>query len=154
MTVPTIDLVFDGHCAFCTRAANWIERLDRAGRVRLHPLQRPGVLERFGLTEGEALTAAWVFEADAAGRPLRPLRGAAAVNRAIDAALGTRVCSALYRVPGIWWIEDLAYQWIADHRSWFPGATPWCAANPGDCAEAPGGAAYAPGGMGCTVARR
>lgn len=147
MDSSSIDLVFDGHCGFCTRAANWIERADRAGRVTLHPLQRPGVLERFGLTEAEALAAAWAFETDASGKQLRPLRGAAAVNRAIDAALGTRVLSAAYRLPGVWWVQDRVYQWIADHRYLLRGATPWCATHPGDCAETSAG-------MSCTISGR
>src|SRR5699024_6022982 len=84
---PGIDLVFDGDCGFCTRSALWIQGRDRDGRVHLHPLQRPGVLERFGLTHEEALSAVWAFRrgggAGAGFRSTPPYRGAAAVNLAL-----------------------------------------------------------------------
>lgn len=132
---PEIDLVFDGRCGFCTRAALWLERVDRRSRVHLHPLQRPGVLEQFGLTEGEALAALWAFPRGATAHPhaARPYRGAAAVNLAADAAFDTRVFSALYRVPGVWWVQDRAYQWIADHRYLLRGVVPWCEQHTEDC---------------------
>lgn len=142
----SVDLVFDGNCGFCTRAALWLERADRRGRVEIHPLQRPGVLDRFGLTEQEALGAAWAYRRQAdAGAPA-PHRGAAAVNLALDAVFGTRIFSAIYRMPGIWWLQDRGYQWIADHRYLLKGATPWCSQHPEDC---PGAGAD----MSCTLPR-
>lgn len=147
---PSVDLVFDGKCGLCTRIALWLQRVDRRGRVEIHPLQRPGVLGRFGLTEQEALGAAWAFRRPVVtGAPVRstaPHRGAAAVNLTLDAVFGTCLFSTIYRLPGIWWLQDRGYQWIADHRYMLKGVTPWCAQHPEDC---PG----ADGPMSCTIAQ-
>lgn len=151
-----IDLVFDGRCGVCTRAADWLRRRDRRGRIRLHPFQRPGVLERFGLAEAEAREAAWVIEpggvdgargavrgasngaAVGEGSPATRLRGAAAINRALDVALGVRVFLPVYRVPPIRWAQDRAYRWVAEHRYRLRGTTPWCTRHPEDCGALPG----------------
>lgn len=130
-----IDLVFDGGCGFCTRAVGWLRRLDRHGRVRVHPSQGSGVLQRFGLAEEEARAAVWAFQMPdpTAGRPGFRYRGAAAANRALDAALGIRLFVPLYRIPGIAWVQDRAYRWIADNRYRLRGVTPWCAEHPEAC---------------------
>lgn len=128
-----VDLVFDGGCGFCTRCVDWIVRLDRRGRVRLHPAQRPGVRERFALSEADVRDAAWAF------RGGRRTRGAAAVSLALDAALGISALSALHRLPGVRRIEESAYRWVAAHRSRLPGTRPWCSRYPQDCGAGNGG---------------
>lgn len=136
-----IDLVFDGECGFCTRAAAWLARRDRRGRIRLHPYQRPGVLERFGLSAAEAEQAAWAFVAapdrggaDTNGEDAAAgLRGAAAVSLALDAAYGTRIFRRVYGLPLIRQMQDRAYRWVAEHRHRLRGVTPWCTAHPEDC---------------------
>lgn len=132
--MQTLDVVFDGQCGVCTRAAAVLARIDRRDRVRLHPAQRPGVLERFGLSAEDAAAAAWAF---VDGSPDRRYRGAAAVNRALDAALGGRVLSVLYRLPGMRQLQNRAYRWVAEHRYRLRGVTPWCTQHPEDCADAP-----------------
>ncbi|MDO4260027.1 MAG: DUF393 domain-containing protein [Actinomycetaceae bacterium] len=127
MSAAPVHLVFDGHCGFCTRAAGWLRRLDRRQRVQIYPAQRPGVLERFALTENDAQKAAWAFT----GR--RRTAGAAAVNLVLDAALGVKGFSSFYNLPGIHWIQDRLYQWVADHRYMLRGVTPWCEEHPEDC---------------------
>ena len=127
-----VDLVFDGQCGFCTRAAGWIRRLDRRGRVRIHPSQGVGVLERFGLSEAAAHSAAWTFGSDGAGRTVGH-EGAAAVAGALDAALGLRVFLPFYRLPGVRWVQDRVYRWVAEHRYLLRGVTPWCQEHPEDC---------------------
>jgi len=135
-----VDVVFDGDCGFCTRVAYRVLLLDRRGRVTFHPFQRPGVLERFGLTEEEARQAAWAFEtpvraearADDDAPPIR-YRGAAAVARALDAAAGARLAMPLYRVPPLGRLADRAYVWVAENRYRLRGTTPWCSRDPRDC---------------------
>ena len=127
-----LDLVFDGRCGVCTRSAEWLRRRDRRGRIRLHPSQRPGVLERFGVTEAEAAAAVWAFETGASGAPSRH-RGAAAINRALDVALGVRLLMPFYRLPLIRQAQDRGYRWVAEHRHRLRGTTPWCTAHPEDC---------------------
>lgn len=124
-----VDVVFDGRCGFCTLAVARLQRLDRRGSITAYPFQRPGVLERFGLTSEEAQSAAWAFDATAR------FRGAGAAARALDAALGVRLCVPLYRVPPLRLLADRAYRWVADNRSRLRGSAPWCVQHPADCAR-------------------
>lgn len=130
-----VDVVFDGECGFCTRSAGWLQRLDRHGRLRLHPSQGDGVLRRFGLSEEDAKAAVWAFQAPepVAGRPGYRYRGAAAANRAVDAALGIRLFVPIYRLAVIRWVQDRVYDWVVANRYRLPGATPWCQVHPEDC---------------------
>ena len=136
-----LDVVFDGRCGVCTRAALWLARRDRRGRLRLHPYQHPGVLERFGLSEAAAHSAAWAFAGE--GSRARSYRGAAAIDRALDEALGVKVFLPLYLVPGVRWVQDRVYRWVAENRYRLRGVTPWCEQHPGDCGEASGAASCA-----------
>ncbi len=125
---PAVDgqvtLLFDGCCGFCTRTIHWLSRLDRQQRVRPVPYQLRGAPRRHGLTAAECAAAAWAVDADGT-----PHRGAAAVNVALAAALGTSVPVRLYRVRPIGRLQDRAYAWVARHRSRLPGTTPWCQAG-------------------------
>ncbi|MDK7748930.1 DUF393 domain-containing protein [Brevibacterium sp. UMB10442] len=122
-----VDLVFDGQCGFCTRAAYAIKRFDRKARIRLHPAQRPGVHERFSLTETDTQQAAWAFTHD------RSASGAESINLVLDVTFGTRLFTQLYKIPGIRNLQDRAYTWVAEHRYLLRGTTPWCQSHPGDC---------------------
>lgn len=127
MSATTVDLIFDGQCGFCTRAVGWIKRLDKHDRIRIHPFQRSGVKQRFELSESETQSAAWAFSRG------RRVSGAGSINLALDAALGTGLFSAVYRVRAVRWLQDRAYMWIASHRYLLRGVTPWCSARPEDC---------------------
>ncbi|MFT8394958.1 thiol-disulfide oxidoreductase DCC family protein [Propionibacterium sp.] len=133
MNSSAVDLVFDGQCGFCTRCVMWIARRDRHSRVRLHPAQRAGVQDRFGLTEADIRSTVWAF------RSGRRSSGAAAISLVLDAALGVRVCSAVHRLPGVHQVQEKVYQWVANHRYLLPGAAPWCNQHPGDCEPVAGG---------------
>lgn len=69
-------------------------------------------LHRFGLSAGQARGSLWAFDGS------RRWRGAAAVNR-ILAELGGpwRAVAALYHVPGIGALEELAYRLVARNRA-------------------------------------
>jgi predicted DCC family thiol-disulfide oxidoreductase YuxK len=123
--VNTLTLVFDGYCGFCTRSVGWIKRLDRRDRVRVLPCQAPEVAATLGLTRADCEAAAWAFAPDG-----RRYRGAAAVNAALAAALGTALPLRIYRLPLIRVAQDAAYGWIARNRGRFRGVTPWCVAHP------------------------
>jgi predicted DCC family thiol-disulfide oxidoreductase YuxK len=88
------------------------------------PSQIPGATERFGLSREALDRAAWTV--DRAGRTLA---GAAAINRTL-AALGGgfRWLAALLGLPGIGWLEDRLYEWVATHRRYFRrlSVTPEC----------------------------
>lgn len=142
MSAPTVDLVFDGQCGFCTRSVSWISRLDRHSRVRVHPAQRAGVRENFDLSEDDTQTAAWAVTEH------ERLSGAGAINLALDAALGTKVFRLLYRLPGIRWSQDRIYRWVSEHRYLLRGTTPWCSTHPEDCPLAVEGASCSLPGAG------
>ena len=104
--------------------ARWVRRRNRAGRVQAIASQKPGVLERFGVTRAEADRAAWTIDPNG-----RRLEGAAAVNRVL-AELGGPWPSlaSLYRLRPVAAAEEAFYRWFARNRSRFHrfGVTPEC----------------------------
>ena len=127
MRVTSVDLIFDGQCGFCTRAVNWILRLDKHSRLRVHPSQRAGVRERFRLSPDDRQEAAWAIT------PQQRISGAGAINLSLDAALGVSLFSPLYRLPGVRWAQDRIYAWVSSHRYLLRGTVPWCTSRPEDC---------------------
>ena len=104
--------------------ARWVRRRDRAGRVLVIANQKPGVLDRYGISREEADRAAWTID-----RGGKRLGGAAAVNRALGVLGGPwRVVGAAYRLPVVGGAEEAFYRWFASRRSRFKrfGVTPEC----------------------------
>ena len=94
--------------------------------------QKPGVLERYGVTREEADRAAWTIDRDG-----RRLQGAAAVNRVLgELGGGWRMIAAAYRLRPLAAIEEGMYRWFAPRRSRFRrwGVTPECDEPDVDCA--------------------
>lgn len=125
--VPEAVLIFDGECGFCARSLGWLQRLDRRARIDAIPFQRPGIGVEYGLAPEDLAKSIWLIT----DQP--PRSGAAAVSGALDIALGVRVFGWLYRVPGIGWIQERVYRWVATHRHRLKGKTPWCHSHPEDC---------------------
>ncbi len=121
-------LFFDGACGMCTRARNFLVRLDRTGELQTEPFQRAGTAERLGIPAARLGESVWWLDSsgDVAG-------GAEAVNAALCAALGTRLPLLLYRVPGFGYAQEAVYRWVAAHRYRFPGTTPYCESHPAGC---------------------
>ena len=121
-------LFFDGACGMCTRSKDFLLKLDRTGNMHTEPLQSPGAAERLGVAPTSLLDSVrWL---DASGAVYS---GAEAANAAVCAAVGTRIPLAIYRIPGIRFIEEAVYTWVAGHRYRFPGATPYCETHPNAC---------------------
>lgn len=116
-------LVFDGYCGFCTRAVHAVLRSDRRNRVRALPLQGPRVLELTGLSRPAALHQAWWIGADGTRTA-----GAGAMSAAVQAATGLPTLG-LYRLPGLGFLADRTYRWVAEHRRLLRGVTPHCEAD-------------------------
>lgn len=121
------DLIFDGRCGFCARAVHLTRRLDRQQRICLHPYQRPGVTEEFGLTPEQVASAVWLLDDG------QFFSGAAAINGILDVTLGARIFLRIYRVPGMKRLQDWIYRWIAENRHRLPGRAPWCEEHSEDC---------------------
>jgi predicted DCC family thiol-disulfide oxidoreductase YuxK len=121
-------LFFDGACGMCTRSRDLLLRFNRTGSVQTETLQSPGTAQRLGIEPASLLESIrWV---DASGAVYS---GAEAANAAFSAAVGTRIPLAIYRIPGIRFIEEAVYRWIAAHRYRFPGTTPYCESHPTAC---------------------
>ncbi len=79
-------LFFDGQCGMCTRARDFLLKLNRTGDLQTEPLQGNGVAERLGIPAARLLESVrWL---DASGDVYE---GAEAANAAVSAALGTRL---------------------------------------------------------------
>ena len=102
--------------------ARWVRRRDRAGRVLVVANQKPGVLERYGVTREEADRAAWTVDRNGSR-----LEGAAAINRVLkELGGGWPVLAAPYRLRPLAALEESFYRWFARNRSRFHrfGVTP------------------------------
>jgi predicted DCC family thiol-disulfide oxidoreductase YuxK len=125
--VPNI-LFFDGACGMCTRSVQLLYRIDRTGTLQSEPLQSPGTAERLGISSSELLhSVRWL---DSSGEVYS---GAEAANAALSAAIGSRIPLRLYRLPGVRYLEEAVYRWVAANRYRFPGTTPYCQSHPSAC---------------------
>jgi predicted DCC family thiol-disulfide oxidoreductase YuxK len=121
-------LFFDGACGMCTRSKDLLLSFDRTGNIATEPLQSPGTAQRLGIAPASLLES--VRWQDSTGTVYA---GAEAANAAFSAAVGTRIPLLVYRIPGIRFIEDAVYRWVAGHRYKFPGTTPYCESHPAAC---------------------
>jgi predicted DCC family thiol-disulfide oxidoreductase YuxK len=121
-------LFFDGACGMCTRSVYFLARHDRTGSVETEPLQGAGVAKRLGISDGQVLEAMrWLDSSGAV------YTGAEAWAAAWSVALGTRLPLLFYRVPGVRFIQNTVYRWVAAHRYRFRGTTPYCESHPVAC---------------------
>jgi len=112
----------------CTRSRDFLVRHDRTGNLETEPLQGVGVAERLGLPHDQLLAALrWL---DSSGDVYS---GAEAWAAAWSVALGTRLPLLIYRIPGIRFVQNVLYRWVAEHRYRFPGKTPYCESHPIAC---------------------
>ena len=93
--------------------------------------QKPGALERYGVTREEADRAAWTVDAQG-----RKLEGAAAINRTLhELGGGWRLLATPYRVRPIAAVQEAVYRYVAPRRSRLHrlGITPECDETNADC---------------------
>lgn len=110
-----------------------IQAADRRGRIAVEPSQRPGLIERYGVTREQVDREVWAF--DAAGNAYA---GASAVFRVLAELGGAWPLVAwVFRLPLLKQLADLGYRLIAHNRALFArwGVTPACedAARGGAC---------------------
>jgi predicted DCC family thiol-disulfide oxidoreductase YuxK len=115
-------VIFDGQCEFCRAQA---ERLAGGSPViRLRSFHDEGVLDDYpDLTFEMCMESMKLIERDGT-----MYDGAEALLRALAIrrrALG-KIPLTLYRVPGVRWIVDRAYAWIAKNRYRIMGRSETC----------------------------
>lgn len=121
-------LFFDGACGMCTRSHDLLLKLNRTGELRTEALQSPGAEDRLGIHSSRLLESVrWLDSSGAV------YSGAEAANAALSTAIGTTLPLKLYRVPGMRFVEDAVYHWVAANRYRFPGTTPYCQSHPAAC---------------------
>lgn len=112
----------------CTRSRDLLLSWNRTGNVQTEPLQCPGTAERLGIAPARLLESVrWL---DSSGTVYS---GAEAANAAVSAAVGTRIPLAIYRIPGMRFVEEAIYRWVAANRYRFRGTTPYCESHPSGC---------------------
>jgi len=121
-------LFFDGACGMCTRSVYFLIKHDRTGNLRTEPFQTLGAAERLGVDPSHLFDMSWWLDESGA-----VYGGAEAINAALSVALGTRLPLRIYRIPGIRFVQNAVYRWIANHRYRFPGTTPYCESHPVGC---------------------
>jgi predicted DCC family thiol-disulfide oxidoreductase YuxK len=81
------------------------------------PNQTRDLIEQYRLSRADVDRDAWALDATGG-----KWSGAAAINRVWRELGGVwRVVAEIYRFPPIRWLENRAYRWIADHRTWLSG---------------------------------
>jgi predicted DCC family thiol-disulfide oxidoreductase YuxK len=112
-------LFFDGACGMCTRTRDLLVNVNRTGNLQSEPLQSLGAAERLNTPPARLLESVrWL---DSSGATYS---GAEAANAALSSAIGTKLPLMIYLIPGIRFVEDAVYRWIADHCYRFPGTAP------------------------------
>lgn len=121
-TVTPPVLIFDGDCAFCSSAVRFLQRaIDRRSRYAVQPYQFIDLVP-FDLTDEQTSEALRFVAADGTVHS-----GAMAVSHALRrSAPGWRPAGWVLAAPGIRWVADRAYRWIAAHRHQLPGGTAAC----------------------------
>lgn len=114
-------LVFDGDCAFCTSAVQWLQ-----GILPVFPRTSPWQwleLDDYGLTVLDVTNYAWVVTSrhQYAGH----LAGSAILR--MQPSFGWRFLGHLIATPPVSWVAAGVYRWVAANRHRLPGGTPACA---------------------------
>jgi predicted DCC family thiol-disulfide oxidoreductase YuxK len=114
-------LLYDGTCGFCR---TWIDRLrrwDRAGRIDYVAYQQRAAVAGLPPITDDALDrAAHLVAPDG-----RVQAGARAMPLLLDYLPGGRLLKPFFYVPGVPWVADRIYAWVAAnrHRLGGPGST-------------------------------
>jgi predicted DCC family thiol-disulfide oxidoreductase YuxK len=118
-------LLYDGDCAFCTRCARILERIEPDAKIIAW---QSTDLAELGITEEQATDAVQWVQIDGTIR---------SGHEAIAAILLTagrtwKIIGRVILLPGISWMAAKVYRLVADNRKRLPGSTPACAATDQD----------------------
>lgn len=105
-------LLWDGTCGFCHRWVARVERWDRAGRIEtLVAGKREKYPELLRITDDALNHALHLAMPDG-----RVLAGGRAVPEIFRRLPAWRWLAWVFRVPGVLWVTDRVYAWVAARR--------------------------------------
>jgi predicted DCC family thiol-disulfide oxidoreductase YuxK len=120
-------VLYDGHCRFCTLGMERLLRVARPGALEAVDFQLPGALDRFpGLTHDDCMRQMYLVRPDG-----RVHGGFEAAVEAVRTRPILGWLAALYYLPGLRQLCDLAYKFVAARRYRIMGKT----VESGQCAE-------------------
>lgn len=123
LTTPARPVVlFDGDCAFCRRWVARLERWDRKHRLELLPQQQRATRRDLPDIPEAALDRA-LHVVSPEGNVFEGARALAELGRWLPALAPLR---RAYRMPGIGWLSEKAYAWVARRRHRFGCANGAC----------------------------
>jgi predicted DCC family thiol-disulfide oxidoreductase YuxK len=117
-------LIFDGDCAFCTSSVAFIQRWIMPSAEAV-PWQHAD-LGALGLTAAACREA--VQYRDCSGRWHSAGSAVTAILR--DSRFPWSGLGRLAGLPGMGWISERCYRWVAANRYRLPGGTPACLVEP------------------------
>ncbi len=106
-------LIFDGDCRFCRRQVGAVKRWDSAGRIDPVAYQ-VAELEPYGVSLKAAEQAMHLVAPSGA-----VWSGAAAARELFRLLPVLRPLAWLFRVPGVMFVTERAYRWVARRRHRF-----------------------------------
>lgn len=106
-------VLWDGDCRFCSKGIDWVRRMDQVGALDLQPYQ--GVSSPIMTPE---------FSADCARAIQVVLHDGSILSagRAVLfmwSVLGWKRTSRFFSLPPMIWLIEIAYSFVASHRSFF-----------------------------------
>jgi predicted DCC family thiol-disulfide oxidoreductase YuxK len=110
--MPGLAVLFDGHCALCSRSATRVRRFDSHGRIEFVDLDDASVPQRFPqIDRAEAMK--WMLAIDPQGRIYKGADAWVQIGLLLP---GWNFLAWILLVPGIHWFAANLYAWIARNR--------------------------------------
>jgi predicted DCC family thiol-disulfide oxidoreductase YuxK len=119
----TLNIIYDGHCAFCLRSLNIVRALDTRGVMRLHDAHQPETFDRFPELRGADVEDAMYTAVD--GEPT--YRGFFAFRRLAWAGPLLWPLLPIFYFPGASFIGPRVYALVARNRTRLGCRSNFCA---------------------------
>ncbi len=112
-------LILDGTCGFCQQSAIWLQRRLRAPiDFRASQTLSDADLAQWSITRRDVDSAVYVIHKG------QVFQGAVAISRALQRARrGWPLLGTLIAVPGLNFVAEVVYRFVAKNRHRLPGST-------------------------------